>query len=151
MENILRCFQCHASLRFGRLKNHVHAWRVKSPTLEFLTNFENSETGLNPWSRPTLRSSMGRSRKRNVWMELKLKRCKFRVWWWYCHSIFIRTRHRSCLPCPSGSLRRLRVLREETTGNRIQCTELLWIILEFWSNDECRWIANVFIPNIKGD
>lgn len=150
MESIFGCVQCYACLRINRWENIMYAWWNQSTTWKLWTDFENCKTSLSARSRTSMRFVVGWSRKRNVRLELKWKRCELCFWQWHCLSIPYRPWYWFNLQSPSGSRVRIWILCKETISNSIQCSKLLRIVWKFRCNYERRWIFNVFFPNIEG-
>lgn len=151
MEDFLGCVQCYASLRTHWWENIVYAWWNKPTAGKFLTNSQDCETSWNPRPRLALWLTVGGSWERNVRMELKWKRSQLRFRFWYCGSIPNWPWYRSYLPRPSGCRRRIWILCQKTTCDSVQCTQLLWRILKFWSHDECWLVTNVLVSDSQGN
>ncbi len=49
----------------------------------------------------------------------------------------------------SGSRIRVRIFCKASTGDSVQCTELLRLVWQFRGNNECGRVIDVFIPDIE--
>ena len=147
MENLFRCIQRHAGLRVNRLEDHVHAWRAQSSARKPWADLETGQASWSAGSGIALWFAVGWSWERNVRVGWKRERSQ----------LYLRKRHsiellegpgyRFGLQSPSGRRGGLWVLRQETASHHLQCSQLLWIILELGSCNERRWVSDVLVSN----
>lgn len=80
-------------------------------------------------------------------MGLKRERSQFHLRRGRGLQLLERARHRPRLSGAPGSVGRLLILRKETAGNCVQCSQLLRVVLELRSGDERGLVSDVFLSN----